>query len=98
MYIKIHKTYRDVIAICDVELLGQKFEEGKFQLDLKENFYGGNKQTQEEAIKIMKEFNAEDATFNIVGEKSIQTALQAGIITENSIGKIAGIPFTLILV
>ena len=38
MFVNIIKTYRNVVAVCDVNLLGKKFEEGKFQLDVKENF------------------------------------------------------------
>lgn len=98
MFIKIIKSYRNVVAICDSELLGRKFEEGKFQLDIKESFYGGDKKSEEEAISIMKEMLAEDATFNIVGKKSVNTALKAGIIDKDSIGQVQGIPFALVLI
>ena len=98
MYIKIHKSYRNVVAICDADLVGKKFEEGKRQLDVRENFYKDVKVTKEEAIKIMQKHSNEDSTFNIVGEKSIQAAIEAGLITKDSIGKIDNIPFTLILV
>jgi len=98
MFIKVIKTYRDIVAVCDVNLLGKKFEEGKFQLDVKENFFKGEKVDEEKAIKIMKEMLMEDATFNIIGEKSIKTAVKAGIISEQEIGKIQGIPFAIILI
>ena len=39
MLVKIHKSYRNVVAVCDSDLIGKKFEEDKFQLDLKESFY-----------------------------------------------------------
>jgi len=97
MLVKRIKTYRDIIAICDAELLGKKFEQGKFQLDVKESFYKGEKKTEQEVLNIMKEMAAEDAIFNIVGEKSTNTALKAGIIEKESIGKIQNIPFSLIL-
>lgn len=87
-----------MVAICDTELLGKIFEEGKFQLDVKNTFYGGEETSEEKAIEIMKDMVMEDATFNIVGEKSVQAAIKAGIVNENAIGKIAGIPFTLILI
>lgn len=97
MLIKIHKTYRDVIAICDSNLLGKKFEEGKFQLDVKESFFAGEEISEEKIIEIMRNMAIEDATFNIIGKESTSAAVQAGIITENSIKKIQGIPFSLIL-
>jgi hypothetical protein len=40
----------------------------------------------------------EDSTFNIIGERSIKTALKAGIIQKESIGRIANIPFALVLI
>jgi len=95
--VRIIKTYRDVVAVCDMELLGKVFEEGKFQLDTKESFYKGEEKSELEAVEILKSMLAEDATFNIVGSKSIKAALKAGIIEEESIGKIAGIPFVLVL-
>jgi len=98
MFVRIIKTYRDVVAICDKELLGKKFEEGKFQLDVKESFFKGDETSEEKAIEIMKQMLVEDATFNIIGKKSIKTALSAGIISENQIKKIQEIPFALVLI
>jgi len=97
MFIKIHRSYRDVIAICDADLIGKKFEEGKFQLDLKESFYKGEEIPEKEILETMRNFAKEDSTFNIVGEKSISSALKAGIISEEGIKRIQGIPYTLIL-
>lgn len=97
MFVKIHKTYRDVVAICDSELVGRKLEEGRFQLEVKESFFGGEKVSEEQAFKIMIKMSAEDAIFNIVGEKSVNTALSAGIISKEGIKKIEGVPFALVL-
>ena len=97
LLVKIHKSYRDVIAICDKDLVGKYYEEDKFQLDIKESFYGGDKVNKEKAIEIMKFHSSEDATFNIVGEKAIKCAIEVGIISEKSVGKIDGVPFALVL-
>ncbi len=97
MFVNIIKSYRDVVAICDKELLGKKFEEGKFQLDVKENFYKGEEANEEDSIEIMKKMLAEDSTFNIVGKKSINSALKAGVISVEEIGKIKGVPFAMVL-
>ena len=97
MYLKIHKSYRVVVAICDSELIGKRFEEDKFQLDVKENFYKGEKLSEKEIISEMKRMAREDATFNIVGEKSVNAAIKAEIISPDSIGEIAGIPFAMLL-
>jgi hypothetical protein len=97
MYINIIESYRNVIAICDKELLGQKFFEGEKQLYIKESFYLGEEKTPEEIKEMILEWSGEDATFNIVGEESVQTALETGIITEEGIGKIDNIPYALVL-
>ena len=98
MLLKIIKTYRDVVFICDSELIVKKFEEGKFQLDIKESFFKGEEISKKQAIQIIKKMSKEDATFNIVGEKSVKTALKAGIINEEGIKKIQNIPFALVLI
>jgi len=97
MFIKIIKSYRNIVAICDSEILGKKFEQGKFQLEVKESFFKGEKTSENKAIEIMQKMSQEDATFNIVGDKSIKTAIKAGIITDKEIIKIQGVPFALIL-
>ncbi len=97
MFVKIHNTYRNVVAICDSDLIGKKFEEDKFQLDVKENFFKGKKTSEEELIKIIKALSKEDATFNIIGEKAVNASIKAGIISEESIKKIRGVPFALVL-
>jgi hypothetical protein len=97
MNVRVIKSKRDVVAVCDSELIGKRFEEGKMQLDIKENFFSGKEMNEEETIKILEKMADEDATFNIIGEKSIEAALKAGIISEESVCEIQGIPFVLIL-
>ncbi len=97
MFIKIHKSCRTVVALCDSELLGKKFDEGKRQLDVRETFYKGDKINEEQAINILRIQAMEDATFNIVGRKSVDSALKAGVITKKGIAKIKDIPFALVL-
>ena len=97
MFVNIIKSYRDIVAVCDSDILGKRFEEEEFQLDVKESFFKGELKTKEEIIEIMKDMKLEDATFNIMGERAVATALEAGVIQEGHIGKIAGIPYALIL-
>ena len=96
-FIKIHKSYRNVVAICDAELIGKKFEEGKRQLDVRDNFYRGEELNLDKIVEVMKMQKGEDATFNIVGEHSVKAAINIGLIDKNSVGKVNGIPFVLIL-
>jgi len=98
MFVNVIKSYRDIVAVCDDELLGKKFEEGKLQLDVKESFFKGKESSREEVSDIMRDMKLEDSTFNIIGEKSVQIALETGIITKEGIRKIANIPFALVLI
>jgi hypothetical protein len=95
MYIKVHNSYRTVVALCDKELIGKKFEEGILQLDVRENFYKGEEVTSEQLAGLIAKHAREDATFNIVGKESIATAIKAGIISEEGVAKIAKIPYAL---
>lgn len=97
MLFKIHKSYRDIVAICDSELLGKVFEENEFQLFLKEDFYKGEETSKENLLRVIEDMSREDAIFNIVGEESINTALESGIISEEGVKKIQGVPFAMVL-
>jgi len=100
MFVNIIKSYRDVVAVCDSNLLGKKFEEpfGDFtvQLDVKENFYKGEDFPEQEASLILSRMKMEDATFNLVGQQSIELAIELGIITENGVKRIQGVPFAMV--
>lgn len=97
MQIKIHESYRKVVALADSELIGKTFEEGKKQLSITENFYKGEEVEEERAIEMLKSLAVDDATFNIAGKNSIEAAIKAEIISEDSIGKVQDIPFALVL-
>jgi uncharacterized protein len=97
MIIKIIKSQRNIVAVCDSELIGKKFEEGKLQIDVKENFFRGEEVDEKKAIEIIQKMAEDDATYYIVGEKSIHAALEARVIDEDGIVKIQGIPVSLVL-
>jgi hypothetical protein len=84
--------------MCDSNLIGKKFEEGKRQLDLRENFYKEKEIDKAEAIRILEFQTREDATFNIVGEESINAAIESGVISKDEVDKIDNIPFALTLI
>lgn len=97
MFVKIHRSYRTVVAMCDSGLLGKKFEEGIRQLDVRENFYNEREIDREEAIRLIRLQAKEDATFNIVGPESVAIALESGVIDKSAIGHVDGVPFALVL-
>jgi hypothetical protein len=95
---KIHRSYRTVVAICDSELIGKKFEEDKRQLYLREGFYKDKEIDEKELRKLIKMQILEDATFNIVGKETIKIAIEEGMIKPEGVLEIAGIPFALKLI
>jgi hypothetical protein len=58
---KIHESLRNVVALCDNNILGKKFFEGKRQLDVRENFYKGEEIKEEKLIELLKIFRSDDA-------------------------------------
>jgi len=94
VYLKIRRVQKDVVvAVCDENLLGKKFEEGKLRLHIKEDFYGGQLVSIKEGIDAIKE-----ATIaNIVGENIIRKLIEEGLIIEEAVIKIAGIPHVQII-
>jgi len=86
---KIYKVRGEVmVAACDRELLGRKFEEGELTLDVKESFYYESFVTEQTFLNSMK-----IATIaNLVGERVISLAIKEGFIDKDGIIKIEGVP------
>ncbi len=97
MHIKIHDSYRKIVALADSDLIGKKFEQGKKQIEIIPAFYQGEEKTKYEILEILKDMQKEDATFNIVGKESVQTALEVGIILKSGISYIQDVPVALVL-
>jgi len=95
MQLKIHESYRKILALADTNLIGKTFTQDNKQIEVRPNFFQGEEITPKQALEILKNLNKEDATFNIVGKESVQTALKAGIITKEGIMKIDNIPIAL---
>jgi len=87
--IKVYKQGNDtLLAACDEKLIGKKFEEGKYYLDVSEAFYKGDKISKDSLKKILR-----DATIaNLVGEETIKCAIELGLVDPSCIIKIKGIP------
>ena len=95
--VKVHNSYRWAVAICDKELVGRILTEGIMQLDLTTQFFRGTEMNDDEVREEIWRCSNEDANFNVVGENSIGLALELGLIEEDGIRKVQGIPFALVL-
>jgi len=97
MNIKIHDSYRKIVALADTDLIGKTFEQGIKQIKITTSFFKGKEKNKQEVIKLLKDMQKEDATFNIVGKEAVKTALEAGVIKQNGIITIDNVPVALIL-
>lgn len=83
-YVKKHET---VLAVCDEELIGKKFHEGKLCLKVSKRFYKGEKVNDDELKKILK-----DATnVNMVGSKSVKVAVDLGLVNKKEVIYVEGV-------
>lgn len=86
---KIHRDKdKEVVALCDENLIGKHFETKDLELNITERFYKGEVVDGKKIINFLK--NA--YCINIVGKNAIKLALKAGIISEENIIRIKGIP------
>ncbi len=90
MILKLHKTRdgKKIAAICDSDLVGKRFEEKNLQLDLCSDFYRGEEKTGDEIMAAIKDA----CMVNMVGNRSVELGLKAGIIGKGNIIKIKKIP------
>jgi len=95
MQIKIHEAYRRIIALADSDLLGKTFEQDIRQIKVKLDFFQGEEKNKQEILQILKDMDREDATFYIIGKESIESALEAKIISKEGIIIIDDIPVAL---
>jgi len=95
MHLKIHQAHRITVALADTDLIGKTFTEGIKQIEVRPNFFKDKQVTKQEAIKILQDMNKEDATFYIVGQEAVRTALEAGVVQEHGVIKIQGVPVAL---
>ena len=88
IYVKVHKSRSEFVSVCDEELVGKEFREGKYCLKVSEYFYKGEKRSEREVKEILKNY----AQLNIVGKRSIKLALELNIVDKDMIIKIDGVP------
>ena len=90
MNVKQHvaRDRRLLLAVCDSDLKGKKFEDNKIQLDLSSDFYNGEEMDEERVLKLMKCASM----VNLVGKKSVELGIKAGIIEKEHVIKVKGVP------
>ena len=84
------KRNGDVLAACDEDLVGKKFEENELVLDIRKSFYLDKIIGGEELSRML----AEAKNINLVGEQTINIAKRDKLV--DNIGRIKGIPYAII--
>jgi len=92
--VKIHEDKdREVVAVCDSDLVGKEFNEGKLHIGISENFYKGKEMPRKSIIRILKVCK----NANVVGKESIKLAIENSIIEEESVIMVKGIPVAMLI-
>lgn len=90
MYTKLHEGSSKVLAVCDEDLVGKKFEEGELFLDVNVEFYKGEKKNKGEVLELLREDTIPN--INVVGKNSVDVAIEAGRINKENVLVIGGVP------
>ena len=87
--VRIYKQGSDIlIGACDEKLIGKKFSKGKFQIDVRKEFYDGERINKEKLKRYL-----ENATIaNLVGEEAVRCAIEIGLVDPRCVIKIKGVP------
>ena len=94
---KVHESYRWVVAVCDKDVFGRKLIDGKRVLDVGGAFFDGKEMRDEEVEAEIARCVDEDATFNFVGKERVGLAKIMGIVKDEGVIDIDGVPVALIL-
>ena len=76
-----------MVTVCDAELFGKEFKEGKLRLKIERSFYEGKEASVEECLEALR-----GATVaNLVGS-IVEHAIRAGLIDRENVIKVQKVP------
>ncbi|MGO9644809.1 MAG: DUF424 domain-containing protein [Candidatus Bathyarchaeia archaeon] len=88
VFLKVFKDAKyTMVAVCDTGLIGETYRDGKLKLEIKSDFYKGIATTVQEALHAIS--NADIA--NLTGNRIVDAAVSAGLVSPLAILRIAGI-------
>jgi hypothetical protein len=89
VYLRVQKTHDHIlVAVCDEALLGKVLVDGDLEFNVSKDFYGGQLVDVDTYLEQVKA-----ATIvNMVGQKSVEAAINAGIVHKQAILYIDGHP------
>ena len=77
-----------LIAACDLDLLGKTLEDGDLCLEVRESFYGGEKVGPDILGRLLEM----STMANLVGKRAIALAIEMGIVNEDCVIFVKGVP------
>lgn len=95
MLLRIHRSAdnKEVVGICDRELIGKTLSEGEVTITISETFFGNQEATEEEVIRVLMDGD----NITIFGKRCVDLAISRGILEPDSCRLIDGIPYTTII-
>ena len=88
-YVNVRRMgLRVLLAVCDAELLGTILRDGKIIFEVRRDFYDGLKMSVEEAVDLMEQCTI----VNMVGRNIVEKAVERGLIHQDAILDISGVP------
>jgi hypothetical protein len=90
MFLKIHRSQGsgDVVAVCDRELINTTISHEKITVTITDAFYGNSPATEADVRAALK--NA--GNINLMGERSVNLALDMGLVERSNCIMIGKIP------
>ncbi|MDD1694361.1 MAG: DUF424 domain-containing protein [Methanoregula sp.] len=90
MFLKIHRSpgSGDVVAVCDRELINTTISHEKITVTITESFYGNSPSTEADVRTALNHAG----NINLMGERSINLAIDMGLITRSDCIMIGKIP------
>ncbi len=83
-----HQGKYVLVAACDGNLLGKTFREGKLKLEVDRKFYGDASSPIEEVMIAIEKADIA----NLVGVRTVEAAVNRGLVDKQAVVTIAGIP------
>jgi len=94
VYVNIQKSgEQTLLAICDLDLVGKTFRQGKIVFEVREEFYKGTKVTVDEAIGLIENCSV----VNMVGQCIVKEAVEKGFVHPDAVIEISGVPHAQIM-
>ena len=78
-----------LVSICDVDCLGETYVDDPVTLEVTEEFYGGEEAVEADDAAVIDGLQRADVA-NIVGQRAVGVAIEAGIIDEDRVLDVDG--------